>query len=158
MTPFTCAAARPSAIAAPISTASRQGGSPLARRARSVWPSSSSMTAKELAVGATELVDRHDAGVREGRDGAGLGLEALPHPGIRRDVLGHYLDRDVTRQAEIARPIDVTHPARAQRGNDFILSETGTGGEGHGAEMSWKLDYIRRVQEHDDPDLRTVSV
>jgi len=60
-----------------------------------------------------------------------LGLEPLPHGRVRRDVLGHDLDRDITRQAQVTHAIHVAHAAGAERRNDFVLGETSAGGEGH---------------------------
>ena len=86
MMPRACAAARPSAIAAAISTASRHGSAPRFRRTRSVSPSSSSITANGHTVDDGQLVNRQDARVRQRRHRAGLGLEAPPHLGIGGDV------------------------------------------------------------------------
>ena len=49
MTPFACAAARPSAISTPIATALRHGSGESLMRARRVSPSSSSITANVVA-------------------------------------------------------------------------------------------------------------
>ena len=56
-----------------------------------------------------------------------------PHPRVLGEALGQHLDRDLAMQARVAGAIDLAHPARAQRSDDLVLSETGTGGEGHGA-------------------------
>ena len=43
-----------------------------------------------------------------------------------------YLQRDVAIQLQIARPVDLAHPARADLGDDLIRAETRAGSERHG--------------------------
>ena len=129
MTPLACAAASPSAIAAAMSTASRQGSGsgaqPLAER----------LSIEQLhdregeAVHHTELVDREDARVRQRRHGARLRLEALAQRGIGCDVRRHHLDRDVAIQTRITRAIHLSHAARRDGGDDLVLGKPKAGGK-----------------------------
>ena len=41
------------------------------------------------------------------------------------------LERDLTFQVRVGRPIHLAHAAFAEEGDDFVDAETGAGGEGH---------------------------
>ena len=59
-----------------------------------------------------ELVNGHDARMRQPRDCAGLDLEAPPHLGIGGHMIGHDLQSHFTAEAHVSRAVDVAHPAR----------------------------------------------
>ena len=62
----------------------------------------------------SEVVDREDVLMGEGRDRLRLALEPGQRVGIRCDGLGQDLDRDVAIQLLVPRPIDLPHPARTE--------------------------------------------
>jgi len=57
--------------------------------------------------------------------GLGFGAEAFA------ERLGGHLDRDVSVEAGIARPINFGHPAGADRRNDFVWAEARSGRQSH---------------------------
>jgi hypothetical protein len=57
------------------------------------------------------------------RGGAGLGLEAGQEVGVRGDRGRQDLDREHAIEPGIAHAVDLTHPARPERGEDFIGAE-----------------------------------
>ncbi len=46
-----------------------------------------------------------------------------------------YLDRDVTNEPSVPRPIDFAHAARAEGREDFVGTEAGAGSEGQTVEL-----------------------
>ncbi len=79
----------------------------------------------------TDVVDRQDVGVREPRGRARLPLEAGPALGVRRELGGEHLHGDVALQAFVARPVDLSHPSGAQRRQNLVRAELGSGGQWH---------------------------
>ena len=128
--PWPCAAARPSATAAAISTARRHDSRSRASRALSVSPVSSSVTATRVARGppgprlVAEVVDGEDVRVFDAGERLGLALEAGQAVGVGGDRLGQDLDGHVAVQALVAGAVDLAHAACAQRGEDLIRAET----------------------------------
>jgi hypothetical protein len=61
----------------------------------------------------------------------GLSLEAGEPLGIVRHGVGKHLDRHLAAEARVARAVHLAHATRAERGDDLVGSETGTGGEWH---------------------------
>ena len=61
--------------------------------------------------------------MRERGNGFGFGFEAAAHLRIGRDMLGHDFDRDFAVEPQIARAIHFAHAARAERRQNFVLSE-----------------------------------
>ena len=57
-------------------------------------------------------------------------LEAREAVGVVREGLGQDLDRDVSVQLRIARPIDLPHAPFADLGGDFVDAEAGAGRKG----------------------------
>ena len=51
--------------------------------------------------------------------------------GVVRECVGEDLDRDVSVQLRVAGPIDLPHPAFADRRDDFVGTEAGARSEGH---------------------------
>ena len=90
------------------------------------------------AVVRAEVVDAEEIRVRERGDGLRLALEAREGGGVRREALGKDLDRDVAVEFRVARAVDLSHPARAERPEDFVRAEARTGQEGHDVSPSRK--------------------
>jgi hypothetical protein len=65
------------------------------------------------------------------RSRAGLSLEAPQTVRIRRDGLRKHLDRDLAFEPRVARPVHLSHAARAQRRQDFVRAQTSADGERH---------------------------
>src|SRR5262245_16993341 len=61
----------------------------------------------------------------------GLLLEALQPVGVLRKRRRQHLDRDVALQTLVARPVNLSHPARAERRGDLVRSELRSGGKSH---------------------------
>lgn len=66
----------------------------------------------------------------EGSDGASLTLEAESQIGIAGDLTRQDLDRDRPIETRVTCSVDLTHPARADLGGQFIRAEAGAGEEG----------------------------
>jgi hypothetical protein len=60
---------------------------------------------------------------RESRQAIGIAGK-----GVRQD-----LQRDLTIELRVPRAVDLAHPARADRRDDFVRAETGASGQGHEA-------------------------
>ena len=78
-----------------------------------------------------DLEDRDDVGVGEGGGGTGLALEPPEALGIRGELFREDLDRDLAGEPRIPRPPDLSHPARAERGQDLVRAESRSGLECH---------------------------
>lgn len=63
--------------------------------------------------------------------GLGLVLETTHSVGIVGQTGWQNLDRDVPRQTFVAGPIHLAHPSRAERREDLVRPEPGTGGKRH---------------------------
>src|SRR5262249_974255 len=70
-----------------------------------------------------DVEDRDDVGVVESRGGARLLLEALQPPAVIGDLLLQDLERDPAREPRVPRPIDLTHPTRAERREDLVRAQ-----------------------------------
>jgi hypothetical protein len=68
--------------------------------------------------------------MRERRDRFRLALEAGARVGIGSHGLREDLNRHVPVQLLIPRAVDLSHPTRAQRGEDLEGAEAGAGDEG----------------------------
>ena len=84
------------------------------------------------------VMNRADVRVIERRDGAGLPLEAFPPLGISGHGRRQHFDGNITPEPGIVRPIDLAHPACAERAADHVWSERGAVLECHGAGVSRK--------------------
>ena len=82
---------------------------------------------------APDVVERADVRVGELGDRLGLALEALAGFGRGREVRRQNFDRDGSLQPRVARPVDLAHPARAERRQDLVRTETGPRGKRHPA-------------------------
>jgi hypothetical protein len=76
------------------------------------------------AVLLADVVHGKDVGMVQRCGGASFLFETAQALGIRPKFHRQDFDRDVTRQPHVARAIDLSHAARAERCNDFIRSET----------------------------------
>ena len=68
-------------------------------------------------------------------------LKAREPIGISGERRRQDLDRDLTFQPGVRRPIHLAHPAFADLGGDFVDAETGAGSEG----QSWR-DYTGGIR------------
>ena len=59
----------------------------------------------------------------------GLALEARESIGVACEGLWQDLDRDITIELGVARPVYLAHSAFADLRGDFVDAETGAGGE-----------------------------
>ena len=73
------------------------------------------------------VVHRADVGVRELRDGAGFTVEALAELRVRGQRVDQHLDRDGSPEPGVTRPIHLTHATDAQRRDDLVGADTGSG-------------------------------
>ncbi|MGB7220680.1 MAG: hypothetical protein WBD07_17915 [Vicinamibacterales bacterium] len=62
----------------------------------------------------------------EGCEDFGFALKTRQPLGVLGEGLWKYLDGDVALQAGITRSVDLTHPAGADGGDDFIRAEPST--------------------------------
>ena len=69
--------------------------------------------------------------MRERRDRLRLPLEAGERVGVGGEALREDLDRDVAVEPRVARPVDLPHPARAERRQDLVGSEARAGRKRH---------------------------
>lgn len=70
--------------------------------------------------------------MRQSRDRLGLALEPQPRLGIAGQLLPQHLDRHLPSKAGVAATIDFAHATRAERRNDLVRAEAGTGRKFHG--------------------------
>ncbi len=67
----------------------------------------------------------------EGRDGLRLRLETTQCLRVAREVVGKNLDGDVASEARVAGAKDLSHPARAEGGEDLVGALAGAGRQSH---------------------------
>src|SRR5690242_2659933 len=104
------------------------------------------------AVVVTDVVNRADVRMIEGRDRAGLAIESRATVGIVTELARQNLDGYRAIEPRIACLIDLAHATRAERLEEFIRAETraqakahrvGTMTEGEiRADYSWKGDSL----------------
>ena len=75
----------------------------------------------------TDIVQRADMWMLQGRDGPRLAFEALLQIWVRRNMGRQDLDRDRTVEPGIARALHFAHPAGAQSRQNLIRTEFGAG-------------------------------
>ena len=78
-----------------------------------------------------DRIERDDIRVVEAGHGARLVFESRQAFGVRGHVGRQHLERDVTTEAAIARTVHLAHAARAERGDDLVLTEPGSRGKEH---------------------------
>ncbi len=81
-----------------------------------------------------DVVQRADVRMIQTRDCLGLALEALAPFGIAGEVCGQDFDRHCSIQPRVARPVNFSHPARAQRRDDLVGTQFCAIRQGH----SWE--------------------
>jgi hypothetical protein len=80
-------------------------------------------------IGASDVMHRQDVGVVDCGNCARLPLEAAEPIRVLGKNLREHFDRDFPPEPRVARPIDDTHGARANRRNNLVGAETRPGGE-----------------------------
>ncbi len=83
----------------------------------------------------TDLVDRDDVGVVEGRGRACLLGESTEAVGDRGEGLGQELDGDVAAEVEVPRAVDLAHAPRAQLVEELVPAEPHADHGWHGRSM-----------------------
>ena len=78
-----------------------------------------------------ETVDLGNVRVIEGGERFGLALESGNAISVTGKEVGQDLHRHVAPQLQIARAIHLAHPTGANRSDDFVGSESGSGGKAH---------------------------
>ena len=73
-----------------------------------------------------DRVDRADAGVVEGRGGAGLALEALERGGVPGHLGRQELERDVAAEGGVLGLVDDAHPTAAELRGDAVVRHRAT--------------------------------
>ena len=86
------------------------------------------------AVLAPRVVKGADVRMIQLRDDPGFALQARTPALIACERLGQNLDGDDALEARVARFEHFAHPAGADRRNDLVRTEAGTGGDGHDGE------------------------
>jgi hypothetical protein len=66
------------------------------------------------------VVKRADVRMVETRHCSGFTFESLPQFRVCGHMIGQNFNRDDSIQASVASAIDLSHPARAKRGEDFV--------------------------------------
>ena len=70
-------------------------------------------------------------GMVEAGHGARLVFETCQAFGVRGHAGRQHLERDVTSEPAIARPVHLAHAARAERGDDLVFTEPRSGRNEH---------------------------
>ena len=86
-----------------------------------------------------EPVDRADVRMVERREKLGFPLEPRQPLGVLRDRLGEDFDREVPVQLGIPGPVDLAHPSRSERRQDFVGTELRSGSERHLAYVAARI-------------------
>jgi hypothetical protein len=74
-----------------------------------------------------DVIQRADVGMIELGDRSGFAVEALAELQVASETLGKNLDGDDAIEASVLGLVDFAHPARAQRGEDFVRAEAKPG-------------------------------
>ena len=128
---MSCAALSPFAIWRANSTARRE------RQRAGRDPVAEGLALEELrdgvgdAVVPAEVEDREDVRVGQRRDGLGFALEPGEGVRVRGHGFGKHLDGDLPIELGIPRPIHLSHPACAERREDFVGTEPRAVNERH---------------------------
>ncbi len=86
-----------------------------------------------LTVSAFEAVNPGDVGMVQRSEDFRFALEPGQSIAVGRHGAGEDLDGDLSLEVGVRCAIDLSHPAHADVGGDFIRTETGSWGEGHEA-------------------------
>ena len=84
-----------------------------------------------------EIVDAEDVRMVQRGHGLGLALESGQRVAVLREVLGQHLHRHETIQPGVLGLKDLAHPARTERREDLVGTETGAGGKCHEVDGSY---------------------
>ena len=79
-----------------------------------------------------DVVDDDDVRMVQRRGRTCLLFESPQAVGVGGDRIGQHLDRDLSAQPRVPRPIDFSHPTRAERAEDLVGAESHAGRERHG--------------------------
>ncbi len=82
------------------------------------------MTSASDSLGVDHVVDVGDVPVLELREGESFLVKARPRRLVRKERRREHLDRDLALKPRVARPVDLPHPAGAERAQDFVRSQT----------------------------------
>ena len=89
-----------------------------------------------LLGGAPELIDGNDGGVIQSRGGTRFLLKTAEALRVVLEIRRQELERDVPMKRQIPRAIHISHPARAEMRQDFVMTDPGTGAECHWRQAS----------------------
>ena len=78
-----------------------------------------------------QSVDARDVWMIQCREQFGFSLETGRSIWIGGKCIRQDLEGDVALEPGVLRPVDLTHPARADGRDDFVGAETRTGNQGH---------------------------
>ncbi len=133
MMPFSCAAARPSAIWLATSTAfcGMQGAAAQAVEQRLAFEQLRDRVRHRAE--RARVVDREDVRMVERRDRARLAVEPMEAVGVVRRRVGQQLQGDLAPQTRVAGAVDLAHAALSERSEDLVGAELFSGGQGHAA-------------------------
>jgi hypothetical protein len=82
--------------------------------------------------GLFHAVDRGDVRMVQRGEESRLTLESLEPVAISSEDFREDLDRDVATESSVARAIDLAHPARSERADDFVWSDPSPSRQLHG--------------------------
>ena len=83
------------------------------------------------AVGVFQPVDSRDVRMIQRGEDLRFALEPRHSFTVQRERVGQDLDGDVAIEPRVARLVDLAHATRAERRQDFVGAETGSGCERH---------------------------
>src|SRR5207249_331066 len=86
-----------------------------------------------------EAVDRGDVGVIQRREHPRLALETGEAIAVLEEEIRQGLDRDLAVQLQVPRAVDLSHAAPANRGDDLVRADAGTGCESHRVEIQYVI-------------------
>src|SRR5262249_16841477 len=87
------------------------------------------------AVLVTDVIEGTDVRMIQARHRSSLTFESLMELGVCREVIWQDFDRHRPIETSVTRAIDFSHPARAERGEDFVRSELCARGYCHTQEI-----------------------
>jgi hypothetical protein len=99
---------------------------------RCEWtPRRSALDVLQNEIPRTNIVDLTDVRVIQARNRACFFFEPAQPIGIRGELGGQDLDRDIATEPAVPRAVHLTHPARAERSDHFVRSDRRSGGQTH---------------------------
>ena len=85
-----------------------------------------------------DVEQRTDVRMAQRGDDPRLAVEPFAQRGIHRELGGQHFDRDRAIEPHVPRAIHLAHTTRAERGDDFVRTQTRTGGQGHGEQPDYR--------------------